>query len=267
MNFTIDYPLSTVGALIVAQDGEVLLVQSKKWLDHFSTPGGKIQWGETAIDALHREMWEETSLKIIQPKFALTQNCIFSPQFWEKRHFVMHDYIADLDPASCKNDVRLNHEAYSYLWIKPEEALNLNLSEPCKKLIQWYLLKAGNSKRMIGTIGVEGHEVECVVGVYPHERLRKQKLIIDIQLKYDFLLCSQSKNLNDTIDYVEVVQNCSDLANTHQYKLIETFAVDCVQMCLEKFGVLWAKVKIKKPAAIPSAHYAFVEYERFRNEE
>lgn len=262
-----NYPLSTVGALIVAPDGEVLLVQSKKWLDYLSTPGGKIEWGETSIDALHREIWEETKLKMIHPKFALTQNCIFSPQFWEKKHFVMHDYIADLDPDCSKNQVILNHEAYSYLWVNPKIALSLNLSDPCRKLIQWYLLNSENSNRLIGTIGVEGHVLECVVGVYPHERLMKQKLIIDIQLKYDLSVSSQSKSLKDTIDYVEVTQCCSDLANTHQYKLIETFAVECVDMCLLKFDALWARVKIKKPAAIPSAQYAFVEYERFRNEE
>lgn len=135
----VEQPLVTVGGLILAHDGELLLVRSKKWHDLYSLPGGKVEWGETREDALRREVWEETHLHITNIRFAIVQECIFSSEFWKKRHFVMHDFIVDLAPDSRKEDVILDHEAYEYLWVHPKKALTLPLQKECATLIQWFL--------------------------------------------------------------------------------------------------------------------------------
>lgn len=44
------YPEATVGALIVNEKGEVLLVHSKKWGEKYTVPGGHIELGEQAED-------------------------------------------------------------------------------------------------------------------------------------------------------------------------------------------------------------------------
>ena len=54
------YPLVTVGGFIVADDGDILLVRSKKWSNCFTCPGGKVELGETRQEAFIREMREET---------------------------------------------------------------------------------------------------------------------------------------------------------------------------------------------------------------
>src|SRR5262245_2895813 len=127
-------PLVTVGGLIVAPDGDILLVRSKKWHDLFSLPGGKVEWGESREQAFIREIYEETSLKITNVRFAIVQDCIFSPEFWRKGHFVMHDFIADLDPSCSKQQVKLNDEAYHFDWIAPQKALTLPLHRECRVL-------------------------------------------------------------------------------------------------------------------------------------
>ncbi len=133
------YPLVTVGGLIFASDRELLLVRSKKWSDLYSLPGGKVELGETREDAFRREVFEETGLKLTNIQFAIVQDCIYSPEFWDKKHFVMNDYVAHLDPAYTKDDVVLNEEAYEYLWVAPKKALLYPLHRECRILIEWFL--------------------------------------------------------------------------------------------------------------------------------
>jgi 8-oxo-dGTP diphosphatase len=52
-------------AVVVADDGRILLVR-KRGTTAFMQPGGKIMAGETAIEALHREVAEELDVGIVE---------------------------------------------------------------------------------------------------------------------------------------------------------------------------------------------------------
>lgn len=134
------YPYVTVGGLIVAPDGEILLVKAVKWSGLYTVPGGKVELGETLEHAFQREIKEETNLEVVGIQFAQVQDCIFSKEFWQKKHFVMHDYIAQLAPGFSKSDVILNEESQEYIWVPPAKALQLPITRQLKVLIDWYLL-------------------------------------------------------------------------------------------------------------------------------
>lgn len=140
------YPLATVGGLVFAPDGDTLWVRSYKWGNRYSLPGGKVDLGETLAQAVIREVLEETGLVVINPKLATVQDCVYSPEFWKKGHFVMHDYLLDLSPESRKEDVVLNEEAQSYVWVSPKKALELPIIEPGRNLLNWYLSYVRNNK-------------------------------------------------------------------------------------------------------------------------
>lgn len=260
-------PLVTVGGLIVAPDGELLLVRSKKWRDLYSLPGGKVEWGESREEAFLREIWEETGLKVRNLRFAIVQDCIFSPEFWQKNHFVMNDFIADLDPSFSKNSVRLNDESYEYEWIAPDQALKkVNLHRECRILVEWYLKQLEKKTQIdLGLLGIHQHRIDCMIGVYPEERLQVQTLFIDAKVKLDFSHCIASDQVQETIDYVLLANICTQLAQKNKYFLLETLASDILDQYIERFNaVVWAWVRIQKPSAIPSAAYAYVELERRR---
>lgn len=131
-----EWPIPTVGALIFNKKQECLIVLTHKWGFTYGIPGGKIEKGETAIEALKREIHEETALRIKPGKLLLVQDCIHSKEFYRPNtHFILMNYVA----TSTSTRVCLNDEAISHLWITPQKALKLNLNKPTRVLIEHYL--------------------------------------------------------------------------------------------------------------------------------
>lgn len=257
-----ELPILTVGALIIAPDGDVLIVKSHKWNNLYTVPGGKVDLNETREAALHREIFEETQLKIVNIRAAILQECIFSPEFYLKKHFLMSDYIADLHPSYQKEQVLLNNEAQQFLWIKPLEALNLPLQHETRVLLEWYLNLLSKNKKM-GLIGIKNHQIHCKIGVYPEEHLNEQIIYVDLKIKSDFSACIQSENIQEGIDYCELAKLCTDLATERHYCLLESLASDILNHCMQLFKPEWAWISIRKPEAIKTAEYAYIELERY----
>jgi ADP-ribose pyrophosphatase YjhB (NUDIX family) len=135
-----DKPLVTVGGLIVAPDGDVLLVQSHKWSDRFTVPGGKVEYGESREEAFKREVKEEAGLEVVDVHFLMVVDCMNSLEFWKKgAHFVMNDYWARLADGQTKDDVVLNDEAQRYVWTPPHEAFKFPLTRETIVLVNGYL--------------------------------------------------------------------------------------------------------------------------------
>jgi len=131
-----DFPLATVGALIFRANGDALMIRTHKWSNLWGIPGGKIKRGETALDALKREILEETGLCIHSIRHVLTQDCIDPPEFYKPAHFLLMNYTAQSDSDS----VTLNEEACDHCWLPPQEAQkNLPLNTPTRTLIEHVL--------------------------------------------------------------------------------------------------------------------------------
>jgi phosphoglycolate phosphatase len=132
------HPVVTAGALIFNAAGEVLMVRTHKWSNLWGIPGGKIREGEGSIDALRRELKEETALDVSDIRLALVQDCIHSKEFYRPAHFVLLNYT-----CRCEKEpiVRLNDEANEYRWVLPQKALEMDLNTPTRILIEAVLSK------------------------------------------------------------------------------------------------------------------------------
>jgi phosphoglycolate phosphatase-like HAD superfamily hydrolase/8-oxo-dGTP pyrophosphatase MutT (NUDIX family) len=124
-------PIPTVGALIYNKEGKVLMIQTHKWSNRWGIPGGKIKTNEPALDALRREVREETGLELRDIRFALVQDCIEPPEFYKKAHFLLLNYTAE----ATSTHVVLNDEAETYRWVAPDEADRLDLNDPTRILL------------------------------------------------------------------------------------------------------------------------------------
>lgn len=126
-------PIVTVGALIYNPAGEVLMIRTHKWSNLWGIPGGKVRFGESCLDALRREIKEETELDVDQPKFVLVQDCIHSREFYRDAHFVLLNYTCQ---TTADRPVRLNEEAQEFRWVAPQQAWDLALNTPTRILLQ-----------------------------------------------------------------------------------------------------------------------------------
>jgi len=135
------FPEPTVGALIFDPEGKVLLIKSHKWGDRYVIPGGHIELGEKIEDALRREIREETGLEIYDVEFFLLQEFIFDKTFYKKRHFLFLDHICKTTSAQ----VTLDQEGQEYVWVYPEEALDLQVEPYTRRMIEEYMKRAAGS--------------------------------------------------------------------------------------------------------------------------
>jgi nucleoside triphosphatase len=135
-SLTQQFPEATVGALIVNSKGEVLIVRSSKWNDKYTVPGGHIELGERAEDAIRREVKEETCLDVEVERLLLVQQAIY-PRFYHKHeHFVFMDYLCKAKDTDVKLDGR---ELQHYVWVNPREALKLDMEEYTRNFVTKYL--------------------------------------------------------------------------------------------------------------------------------
>jgi len=126
-------PVATVGGVIFNKQGEALMIRTHKWSNLWGIPGGKIKWGETAEEALRRELKEETDLEIKDIEFVLVQDCIHSKEFYRDAHFVLLNYVCACETGRV---VKLNHEAREFRWLPLAEAMSLELNSPTRILLE-----------------------------------------------------------------------------------------------------------------------------------
>ena len=136
------FPEPTVGALIVNNEGKILLAQSHKWFDKYTLPGGHIEVGESMIDAVRREVKEEVGLDVEVVEMLLVQEAIFAAEFYKKKHFIFIDFYCRSGYQQVKLDQK---EIQDYIWVYPGAAYNLKLDSFTRKTLDKYLERSPGS--------------------------------------------------------------------------------------------------------------------------
>jgi len=121
---------------VVNERGEVLIVRSSKWKNKHTVPGGHIELGERAEDAIRREVKEETGLDVEDVRLLLVQEAIYPKDYYKHEHFVFMDYICRTRNAQVKLDGR---ELQEYVWVNPKDAVKLDMEEYTRNFVNRYL--------------------------------------------------------------------------------------------------------------------------------
>ena len=108
-------------------------------------------------------------------------------------------------------------------------------------------------------------EVFYRVGVTDEERARPQRLLLTLDMKFDFSSAAVSGRLGRTIDYHEVAKHLFKLGETRSWRLIESTATDIANKILADFRPESVTVEVKK-FSIPEARYVSVSLTRQRLE-
>lgn len=118
---------------------------------------------------------------------------------------------------------------------------------------------------MITTAGLKDLRIDCVVGVYSHEREHPQPVMIDIELDYDAAEAAHADEVRHAVDYDRVAEGVTELVQRRAFHLIETMAEETADMLLGKHAsVQTVRLEIRKPNAVAAAECSFVRLVRAR---
>lgn len=110
------------------------------------------------------------------------------------------------------------------------------------------------------TLELNGLAVDCIIGERPEERLRAQRLVLDVTLAIDDA-AAESDQLADTVDYAALAQRISDELIRARCRMIERAAKVAFDACLAEPRVRAARVRVTKAGAVPGLASASAVYE------
>ena len=106
--------------------------------------------------------------------------------------------------------------------------------------------------------------VEALIGIHKRERYVKQTLSLDLEIGLPGPAVFASDKIADTIDYEQVALRIRSLAQSGDFRLVETFAERVASLLLNEFGAPWVKVSASKIGILANARFVGVTIERRR---
>jgi len=128
-----DRPFVGVGVVVLRGD-EVLLVQRGKAPNkgQWSIPGGKQRLGETVMQAVHRELLEETGVKIKQAALLDVVDVIMQDDNGKiQYHYTLVDYQAEWLSGECRS----GDDADAVKWVSFDELNSVGLLDKTRDII------------------------------------------------------------------------------------------------------------------------------------
>ena len=107
--------LEYIARVVLTQGKKTLLCRGKKFSWYYF-PGGHIEFGESSVEAIRREMREETGIAISNIKYVGMVENIFSEQ--GKKHHEINLVFA----AQCRNKNIISKEAHlEFSWVENKD--------------------------------------------------------------------------------------------------------------------------------------------------
>lgn len=104
-------------------------------------------------------------------------------------------------------------------------------------------------------------EVFYRIGVPDKERAKPQRLLLNLEIGYNFAHAAATDDLRSTIDYYSVCQRLLSFGEGREWKLIEAVANDIARMILDDFGAARVQVEVRK-FIVPQTSYVAVKLVR-----
>ena len=124
--------------------------------------------------------------------------------------------------------------------------------------------KIANADSAIRHVFIRDLIVECLIGVYDHEKRNPQRVRINLDLAVDEGEHPIIDDIRNVVSYETMANNILEIACEGHVNLVETFAERISAMCFEDSRVDSVRVRIEKLDIIENAVSVGVEIERFR---
>ena len=105
-------------------------------------------------------------------------------------------------------------------------------------------------------------KVDAVVGIFSWEKRIRQPLHLDLEIAIDIRKAAATDDIQYALDYKTVSTRLTQFISQSEWHLIETLAEKIAALLMSEFGVTWLRLKLSKPAALPTADSVGLMIER-----
>ncbi len=108
-------------------------------------------------------------------------------------------------------------------------------------------------------------KLRAMLGVYEHEKLEPQYVIINVDLSVREHGEPLEDDIQNVVSYEHVVNHIKDIIADGHVHLVETLAEMIADECLKNKWTVAVRVRVEKPDIIPEATSVGVEIERVKS--
>lgn len=115
------------------------------------------------------------------------------------------------------------------------------------------------------TLELNGIDVDCIIGERADERIRLQRLMVDLRLEVDDAAAA-SDSLSDAVDYAVLAGRVREALVEAKCMMIERAAKTVCDICMMDEKVFAATVRVTKSGTVPHLVSATAAYSAHRPE-
>ena len=130
-----------------------------------------------------------------------------------------------------------------------------------KPMISHHVASAASGLRHVF---VRDLEMMALIGIYEHEKVDPQRIIVNIDLSVSEGYGPQGDDIGHVVSYEIVVKKVEQIIADGHINLVETLCEKIAAACLKDKRVMAARVRVEKPDIIRNARSVGVEIERQR---
>jgi dihydroneopterin aldolase len=105
-------------------------------------------------------------------------------------------------------------------------------------------------------------KIDTLIGVYEWEKRVPQTLQIDLEIALPSSLACQTDNIDDALNYADIVRHLQSVLASRHFNLLEALAEHIAAIILNDFHAPWVKVSVAKLQAIRGSKMVGIAIER-----
>ena len=135
---------------------------------------------------------------------------------------------------------------------------------PMDKIFSTMPRQVANAGKALRHVFIRDFMVECLIGVYEHEKRSPQRVRINLDLAVDEGEHPIIDDILNVVSYETMANGILAIADERHVNLVETLAERIAEMCFNDQRVDSVRVRVEKLDILENAGSVGVEIERFR---
>ncbi|PID30288.1 MAG: D-erythro-7,8-dihydroneopterin triphosphate epimerase [Candidatus Cloacimonadota bacterium] len=102
----------------------------------------------------------------------------------------------------------------------------------------------------MGTIKLKKIRARTIIGCMGIERVEKQDILINLEVKYDSTKASLSDNVEDSLNYKDLEGKVVEFVENSDFHILERLSRAILEFILQDSRIKWSSIEIEKPKAL-----------------